>query len=279
MLNIQLTRQSKRHPIFKSEFCNSKLYREKHERMFTDFPQVAAVVDCSVFPIFKPAGHFDEAKHYFSGKHNIYCVKFEAGVTPTGLLISHSNIQNGAKHDKSILENRINFWSDFLKKRPNIKRINDTEQSNSWAVMLDTAYVGTNLRIIIPIKKKRNQIVTNNDKAFNKKVAKDRVIVENFFGRVKSLWYITNKRTKLSNETDDFPKISLIITTCLYLASYHIIKHPLKSQDKEYHDKINKHLSVKQNIMLEKKRTQNSNYYQKNKKKNSNIISSFTDSD
>jgi len=239
----------------KNNFCLTEYYKEKQEKLFSLFPEVACVGDSFVIPIYKPFKVYEESKEFFSGKHNIYCIKFDTSHSVSGLLVSHSELHAGAVHDINVKKTRIDEMKEFLKKRPNIKRIDDSINNNEWAEMLDSGYEGlsSEYRVITPKKKKKGLSLSQNDKEFNKKFASCRVIVENFYGRLKSSWEILNKRFKVSEE-GDYKKISLIVTNCLYLTSFLVMKHPLRSEDKVNHERIVKHLQVKQHAKTEKKK-------------------------
>jgi len=90
----------------KEKFMHSNLYKEKQDKHFTEFSEVACVGDATVFPTYKPYTTFENAKQYFSGKHNIYCIKIDTSHTPTGLLVSHSTIFPGSVHDITVKKNK-----------------------------------------------------------------------------------------------------------------------------------------------------------------------------
>jgi len=71
--------------------------------------------------------------------------------------------------------------------------------------------------------------------------------------RLKNSWLICTRRFKVSDESEEYKKISLIITNCLYLTSFMVTYSPLRSTDKTANDKFMKHYEVKQNSVTEKK--------------------------
>jgi len=62
--------------------------------------------------------------------------------------------------------------------------LTDPEKNSSWAILADKGYigVGTQIRIITPFK---GNNITPEELQFNKKVGADRVIIENFYGRLE----------------------------------------------------------------------------------------------
>ena len=67
----------------------------------------------------------------------------------------------------------------------------------------------------------------------NNRISSDRVVVENFFGRVCMLFGIICNKYRWSRE-----KFSLIVDFCFSLTNFHIRLHPLREQDGEYYKKV-----------------------------------------
>ena len=64
----------------------------------------------------------------------------------------------------------------------------------------------------------------------NRKISYDRVPVENFFGRVRSLFHVFSNKYRWSRE-----KFGLVVDFCFALANYHIRLHPLRERDMEFY--------------------------------------------
>lgn len=55
--------------------------RKRPERSFcNDFPYIILAVDTNSFPVYRPRGHFSEAKAYWDAKNKIYALKKEVAV-------------------------------------------------------------------------------------------------------------------------------------------------------------------------------------------------------
>ena len=56
----------------------------------------------------------------------------------------------------------------------------------TWAIIGDSGFQGlqNHCRALLPKKKKRNRELTHQDQEWNRKLARARVIVENFYGRM-----------------------------------------------------------------------------------------------
>ena len=69
--------------------------------------------------------------------------------------------------------------------------------------------------------------------ARNNRISSDRVIVENFFGRVCMMFGIMCGKYRWSRE-----KFGLIVDFCFSMANFHIRHHPLREQDFNYYQKV-----------------------------------------
>ena len=117
----------------------------------------------------------------------------------------------------------------------------DVENNNSWSVMADKGYIGlqNQVRAVIPKRKPRERELTRSEKMENLKIASSRIIVENFFGRVCSLWSISHKTFTWNHDLYDD-----VVSVCFALTNYHILSNPLRSTDSELFCNIRKHYLV-----------------------------------
>ena len=105
----------------------------------------------------------------------------------------------------------------------------DPEKNSSWAILADKGYigVGTQIRIITPFK---GNNITPEELQFNKKVGADRVIIENFYGRLKLYWSIIRNKYKGSHSNYD-----TVFEICAGLTNFLLKYSPLRSEDGEYY--------------------------------------------
>ena len=89
------------------------------------------------------------------------------------------------------------------------------------------------LSAIIPKKKTRNNPLTTDDIHRNNRISSDRVIVENFFGRVCMMFGIMAGKYRWNRE-----RFGMIVDFCFSLANFHICLHPLREQDYDYYQKV-----------------------------------------
>ncbi|KAH9083228.1 hypothetical protein LEN26_021054 [Aphanomyces euteiches] len=71
------------------------------------FPGVLYAIDVKFQPTNRPSGTFDDAKRYFSGKHNLYGYKLEASVSPSGKYLLLSSHRPGAVFDLIMFVDRL----------------------------------------------------------------------------------------------------------------------------------------------------------------------------
>jgi DDE superfamily endonuclease len=132
------------------------------------FPQVRLVIDAKEQRVQRPHGAFDAQKPYYSGKKKTHTLKNQFGVGPDGLIESVSaSVPGGATHDVTLL--RQTGLLGCL--------------AEAEGAMVDKGYVGIDkdypaVPLVIPFKARRNHPLTDEQKAFNRVVARYRIVVE-----------------------------------------------------------------------------------------------------
>ena len=123
-----------------------------------DWPTLLGSLDATVQPISRSRVE-EVQKAYYSGKHKMHCVKTQALVSPTGLLIYTSRPVEGSIHDF-----RLYKESDL---EDLIFKGNEKCQiilGNNAVTLADSRYQGLSVRIpgaITPYKRKRYIGLTN----------------------------------------------------------------------------------------------------------------------
>ena len=131
-----------------------------------DVPQAALIVDCTVCPIRRPKQPFEDAKVFFSGKHNIYSLKKEVFVNiRSGTEAIISRAFPGSVHYMRVFRSHVDDIRNVIGQRH---------------ILADLGYVGA--RRDIP-----GVIVCGQE---DTQLRARRVLVECFFGRLKCLWGI-----------------------------------------------------------------------------------------
>jgi hypothetical protein len=86
------------------------------------------------------------------------------------------------------------------------------------------------IRAIQPMKKPRNRRLSLQEQARNDLVSSDRVLVENWFGRLCSLWKCMATTFRWSEESYD-----TISSVCHSLTNFHVQLHPLRAEDNDFY--------------------------------------------
>lgn len=141
------------------------------EELLEIFPEMKAFLDATEQEIPRPKNRRRRKSHY-SGKKKKHTVKTQLLVNNNGLIIHKSNYHRGREHDYSV-------WK---KTDPDIPK--DVE------VGMDLGYQGMkddfpDLKSWIPIKKSRGKSLSKKSRKYNKKLSKERIVVEHTIARIK----------------------------------------------------------------------------------------------
>lgn len=135
------------------------------------FPGLKAFVDATEQEIPRPKNK-RRRKSYYSGKKKRHTIKTQVITNKDGLIIDKSKPYKGRTHDYEMFKRRN------PKLPPNIELGGD---SGFQGIQKDFP----NLKTRIPIKKPKGGKLTKEQKKYNRKLAKERVVVENSIGKGK----------------------------------------------------------------------------------------------
>lgn len=144
------------------------------------FPGFKAFIDSTEQEIPRPKNK-KKQKEYYSGKKKKHTVKIQYMVNKEGTILHKSNQhKKGRQHDYSV----------YKDEHP----LTPPQVENYY----DLGYVGVetdfpDIKIVLPIKKKRNIELTKKEKRYNKKHSRQRVIVEHTICRVKKFGIMGSK--------------------------------------------------------------------------------------
>ncbi|RHY12742.1 hypothetical protein DYB25_003297 [Aphanomyces astaci] len=153
--------------------------------------------------------------------------------------------------DIEMFKANLGFHSAQLEKQPNDTNVSDTETlrdkfPNQWAVLADKGYQGIQeyIRGFTPVKRPPHGHMTMEQERANAKLSSDRVIVENFFGRLKTLWGLVSD--KYTWKRDEY---NMYFQTCVAFTNIHVRFNPLRNVDGEgYNQYKNRLLSIESKI-------------------------------
>ncbi|EGZ04721.1 hypothetical protein PHYSODRAFT_379444, partial [Phytophthora sojae] len=173
---------------------------------------------------------FTEQKHYFSGKHKLYGFKIECAMVPPGLAVHVSKHYPGSVSGIAICMKNLEVHKRLLHKTTAEAGRNDYGEDsmsfgNMWGVRADKGYQGLEMsvRAIIPKRRPRGGPLTYDEESRNRRVSSDRVLVENYFGRMTTLWRVVSTTFTWSEA-----KFDRIVNICVALTNFHAKLHPLR---------------------------------------------------
>jgi hypothetical protein len=176
-------------------------------------------------------------KRYFSNKHKLYGLKVESSVAYPGYCVDLSPHFPAATSDLTIFLSQLPKHKEMVRKTEEDLRIEDSGEGsesyqNYWAILTDKGYQGSSnyIRTIHPKKKPIGSELTREDIQRNARISSDRVLVENYFGRVCSLWKISRSTYKWNQEAYD-----MITRLTFALTNFHVSLMELRESDGDFY--------------------------------------------
>ncbi|KAE9324764.1 hypothetical protein PF008_g17032 [Phytophthora fragariae] len=233
---------------------------------FSNFPCALYAVDVTFQQRFCPGGPIQENGKYYSGKHHLYGLKVEVSVNTHGFAINCSDHAKGATHDVSMFKDNKPFHLGRMIKLPGDESLQDNgpisdKYPDQWAILADKGYQGmaNYLRCIHP---KKGKNLTRAELVNNDKISSDRVLVENYFGRLNMLWRVTADKFRWSEALYDD-----VFRLCVALTNYNISINPLRDQNGDWYRQSQHKLIQLGPAIKEKRRLQQAKYRAKKKRR------------
>ena len=187
-----------------------------------NFPEASLVVDATVQQINTPALSFDERKAWFSGKHFMYCLKSQVTVNMKGIAVHAEAGIPGATHDLEVLRSTKDDLENILRSSPKMPQ----------KILADKGYV-SDLPFLITPHKGNN--LTRAQKLDNDRISKHRIIIENYYGRLKSRYAIIGSKYRGGHE--GYEKIFKLCVSLINFEMYYL-KHYLRKQDGDWYSRF-----------------------------------------
>ncbi len=186
-----------------------------------DFEKCAFVVDATVQQICQPDLDWDICKAFYSGKHDMYCLKSQVIVNFQGLALHVVSGVRGSVHDKEVFDENIDEF---------IENVISHHSGQPTGIIGDKGYQDSSCELLTtPIKGNVSEL-DSQQLQFNQKIKNTRIIVENYFGRLKSRYQIIGEKYRGAHGRYD-----MIFKTCCALVNFEIINgSPLRSSDRDY---------------------------------------------
>jgi hypothetical protein len=236
------------------ERCDEATMRRACTRgnTFDNYPCASYAVDVTFQQSWRPGGSIRENGKFYSGKHHLYGLKVEVSVDKRGFAINCTQHEPGATRDLTMFKQKKAFHLQKIQKLPGDESLPDegpllNAHPNEWAILADKGYQGAAdyLRCIIP---KKGSSLSRADQSNNDKISHDRVIVENYFGRLNVLWRITADKYRLARELYDD-----VFRLCVGLTNVHVAHCPLRRENGDWYRRSQNKL-IELGIKIKQKR-------------------------
>lgn len=111
--------------------------------------------------------------------------------------------------------------------------------SEYWAILMDKEYQGTaeDVRAIHPTRTSAREALTATEIQENREMSSDHAILENYFGRMPSLFTVLSREYRRSE-----PLYDHIFRACLCSTNCHTKHHPLRDFDGHQFTGVRNHL-------------------------------------
>lgn len=190
------------------------------------FTECCYIVDATVQPIDTPQCSFETKEPWFSGKHGVYGLKSQVITSLKGLAMHITTGIKAGVHDKTVFEDSID---DFRKK------VLQFHLDKPMKILGDKGYQDQTSDILVTPFKGDIFDLSDEELEFNENMRTKRVIIENFFGRLKNRYQIT----KDSYRGDHcYYSSFFIICCCLVNFEITICGSPLRNSDSQYYTKL-----------------------------------------
>lgn len=185
-------------PLPKKIYKRTKRLRTTEE-VEQYFPGFKAFIDSTEQEIPRPKNNRKRRKSYYSGRKKRHTVKTQLMVNTEGLILYKTGHMNGRKHDYDIYKH------------------NHPVPPSQVDNIVDLGYLGIQkdyptIKSVLPIRKKKNTLLSDDDVRYNKNHSRLRIIVEHTICKIKKFGIMG---TKFRNRLRRYNNISDIISGLL----------------------------------------------------------------
>ena len=179
------------------------------------FPDVRLIIDAKEQRIERPQNKKDKdgnvqdrQKPYYSGKKKVHTIKNQAAISPTGR-VEHASesVPGGSTHDVTLLR-QTNLLSEL---------------ADDEAAMMDKGYDGIaadypDKNLYLPFKARRNHPLTEEQKAYNRFLAKYRIVVEHTMAQLNKFQILAQRfRHQLTKHSAIFRIVCALVNRRIQL--------------------------------------------------------------
>ncbi|GMF27346.1 unnamed protein product [Phytophthora fragariaefolia] len=201
-------------------------------RTFVHHPYALYATDVTFQQANRPAGSMAEALPFYSAKHKLYGYKVEVSVSPRGFAINCTVHARGNTADITMFRCNETFHHTTRRKTDDDRTLQDSgllsrEFPDEWALLADKDYQGIELHVRCIHPTKGTNLPADIVRQ-NADISSDRIIVENWFGRLCGLWRICADKYRWGEGMYDD-----IFQTCTALTNFHVGFYPLRTTNGE----------------------------------------------
>jgi hypothetical protein len=181
-----------------------KLYKRTRRLRTIDeveeyFPGFKAFIDSTEQEIPRPTKNKRKRKSYYSGKKKKHTVKTQYMVNTKGLILHKTGYKRGRKHDYDIYKHNHPVTP------PQVENV------------FDLGYLGvekdfTTVKSVLPIRKRRNKMLSYEETTYNKKHSRLRIIIDHTICRLKKFGIMG---TRFRNRLGKYDHVSDIVSGLL----------------------------------------------------------------
>jgi len=204
---------------------------------FGHYPAARYSVDVTFQQGNMPSGTQAERAEYYSAKHKLHGFKTEVSVIPTGLAINCFHYRRGSVTYITIFrDNKVFHKGASTKKTQEEGMAEDGPLlecfPGSWIILADKGYQGLSdsFRVVHPKRRCPTMPLTVEEEATNRNISSDRIIVENYFGRLCTLWALCSDKYRWQEA-----KYEMYFRACVALTNMQVRAHPLCADDGEHY--------------------------------------------
>ena len=194
-----------------------------NELKFKYYSNACGAIDTTLIEISKPRDRAEQ-KQFWSTKNHACGINIQELVRPNGICTSFVYGYPGSMHDMNVLKtsNWINTLLSYVVTLPNGASVIHHHQC-----LFDKGYTELNNlypEAVITIRKPTGRALTQEENIINNRIESDRAIVENFFGRLKSIFGILGSRFRGNKKNHLQHRIPI----CMSLTNYYSSLHPMR---------------------------------------------------
>jgi hypothetical protein len=191
------------------------------------FPECGMVVDATVQDRGSPVGRYDEAQRYHSGKHHCYCLKSQVITDRQDAAVLVTSGVPGAMDDMFLFRAHTGELEELIHRHA----------GEPVTILADKGYIGNpgcpHVVLVTAHRKPPLRVLTPEQQQDNAEIGSERVIIENFFGRMRTKFHITSGRWPHREEF--YP---IVFEICCALVNFDIRSpggSPFKASDGQFY--------------------------------------------